>query len=171
MVSLLMSVIIAGTLDTWWEWNSGLHGIRDTKVQGYLRLSNTLVPCMIFNHARHAVHTTKADAVLLKWNKICAPPCMQMMRSSMRAASGSQLKRLFRRCQAHSPCWSPMRSMHSSRKPKRALMSAACICMPPVTRFEATIHIPVPCLLINDAAATEGSYWHQSHVPKTWRQC
>ena len=51
---------------------------------------------------------------------------MQTMRSSMSAARGSQLKRELMRCQAQSPCWSPMRSMHSSRNPNSALMSEAC---------------------------------------------
>ena len=51
---------------------------------------------------------------------------MQMMRSSMSAASGSQLNRELSRVQAQTPCWSPSRSMHSRRKPKSALMSAAC---------------------------------------------
>lgn len=59
-----------------------------------------------------------------------SPPCMQMMRSSTRAARGSQAKRELRRDHANSPCWSPIRSMHSSRNPNSALMSAACSCIP-----------------------------------------
>lgn len=62
--------------------------------------------------------------------QVAPPPCMQRTLSSMVAARGSQLKRLLRRFQAHRPCCSPSLSVHSSRKPKSALMSDACITVP-----------------------------------------
>lgn len=80
------------------------------------------------------------------------PPCIQIIFFSIRAARGSQLNKRFIRCHAQIPSRSPcqqmkkqvnatsrirkkgnvkhrlyntMRSMHSIRKPKRALISAA----------------------------------------------
>uniref|UniRef100_A0A0A9CKI8 Uncharacterized protein n=1 Tax=Arundo donax TaxID=35708 RepID=A0A0A9CKI8_ARUDO len=53
------------------------------------------------------------------------PPCIQMIFFSISAAKGSQLNNLFIRCQVQIPSLSPIRSIHSIRKPNKALISAA----------------------------------------------